>query len=208
MSLLLCHQCLSWTRPRNSRCTICAERVDLGARDPSFEELAQKIGAIEHTLGVVSFPRKLLPDLGTVYVTTNGFIFLPHRQVQEPKLVTGNSTGSSIFWIVAGLAFTPIGILTPFLRKKKVERKIVPVLHPVRLEKEQSDRLPLFLMNHPGVLFISLETVGSIKKKGSWWFIKRKFGGVLRFRMLKRDKAFHHNMQQLLNIDPWSQFRA
>lgn len=90
MSLMLCHHCFTWVEPLGDQCPQCDYPLDARSPDPSSEQLNASIGPIVGRMGEVRISRFDLPGQGTLYETTQGLFFVPHR-LEQVKLVRGDS---------------------------------------------------------------------------------------------------------------------
>jgi hypothetical protein len=198
MSLLLCHECFAWVEPVRDRCPDCQHSLDSSVADPPLSRLERVIGDLITPLGEVRVDRKLLPDQGTLYRTSNGLYFLPHRVDRETRLVPNGDAGTSLLWSLAALAWSPLALAVPFLKRRSrlVERQ-VRVFRPHLLEPGQSEMLPEFLMQNPGVFFIPRESILAIERRRYCWRVVRAHGAALKITPLAEKPAFAEQMDEL-----------
>lgn len=206
MSFLLCHECYSWVEPENERCPECDHSLDSAAPDPPLEFLAADIGTILFRIGEASVRRKMLPDRGMVYATTNGLYFLPHRLEHVTHLIEEDSPGSSLLWSLASLVWTPLILVAPFLKSRQVTPKQTPVLRPHYLTREESQQLPELLMQNPGVFFVPQKSIRLVIRKRSHWRIERLQGQTLKLTPIGNRQRFHDRMNELVASERWRVF--
>lgn len=191
MSLLLCHECYSWVLPDDGRCPDCQFTVDAATPDPSLDLLGQSIGELMHPIGEVRVRRKLLPERGMLYATTNGLFFLPHELRHETQFVESNDAGNSIVWHLAALAWSPLSLMLPFVKRNRVVAKSVRVFRPQLLSDDEGHRLPEFLMHNPGVFFIPRKVIRSVRRRRGNWIIERQYASTLRLRAESNSELLH-----------------
>lgn len=207
MSLLLCHDCYSWVEPFSEHCPECWQVIDASRRDPPLEKLEEAIGRIVLRIGEVRVNRKMFPDRGTLFATTNGLIFLPDeidRVISEWDEV--NST-ESLLWAMAGFVWSPLHLVSLWKRKTKPKRTgVVRVFRPIFLTDRDSPRLPEMLMQNPGVFFIPRRTIRSARRLFDRWRIDRVHATTVRFRPYTDRDRFHERFEKLLECDNWFHF--
>ena len=165
MPLLLCHECYFWVSPRDGRCPECDHVVDSGVPDPPTESLNRLIGPAVQPIGNVRFRRAMLPDRGMLFETTNGLYFVPHVVTRRMKLVERRESGRSFLWLLASLVFTPLILVLPFLKFKKLTAEEVPTFEPCELSAEQRNRLGELLMQNPGAFFIPRNAIRGFTRR-------------------------------------------
>lgn len=203
MSLLLCHECYSWITPADGRCPECQLIVDESAPDPPLHALRSAIGDVVGPLGEVRVRRKLLPEYGMLYTTTNGLYFLPHRLEQETRMESRPSAGEPLIWSLATLAWSPLALVLPLVSQRKKQPVQVPVLRPLFLCQADSQRLPQLLMENPGVFFLRRQAIRGWKRRRNHWTIARDQGPALKLTPESDHQAFHRRLSQLAEGDRW-----
>ncbi len=205
MSFLLCHECFNWVEPKDGRCPECIESIEAAVPDPSEFELRTTIGDIVFRLGEVHVRRRMLPDRGMLYVTTNGLYFLPHDQEDVLHLVESPTTEASLMWSLAAMVWSPLMLVLPFVRSKETKTQRIQVPCPKYLTTEDSDLLPQLLMTNPGVFFLSRKSIREMSLKRRRWRIERFQGSPVRVKPEDNAKFFHHLMGKLALSDSWEQ---
>lgn len=208
MSLLLCHQCYSWVEPSDARCPQCCEVVDSDSPDPTIDMLGAEIGSAVGRIGEVRIRRRLLPEFGTLYATTNGLFFLPHETVREVRLVETPETGSSLLWTLASLAFTPLVFVLPFVRSKRLRPTEVAVRQPVFVAPGERRRLPELLMENPGVFFVPKRSIYRIRRRRGTWRVERRQGPPLKFMPQEPRRQFQERIAKLAVDVGWRDLLA
>ena len=199
MSLLLCDECFTWVEPLQERCPDCQQTLDSSTADPPLSRLERVIGRLVDVLGEVRVDRKLLPDQGLLYRTDNGLYFLPHRVDRQTRLVAATDMETSFLWSLAGLAWAPLVLVAPFLKKKNtyVERE-VRVFRPHRLSPDQSELLPELLMQNPGVFFVSRDNIRAVERRRGCWRVVRMHGPALKLTPIHNKHHFDEQMDGLV----------
>ncbi|MEX2288506.1 MAG: hypothetical protein WD648_15520 [Planctomycetaceae bacterium] len=205
MSFLLCHECYSWVEPIHDRCPDCQESVDSSTADPPLSRLQNEIGNLIGPLGEVKVERRLLPDRGLLYLTSNGLFFLPHAVEHEMKIVPTTDVQTSFLWSLAALAWTPLALVVPFLKKKRETAKQVRVFRPHWLSVDQSQEMPKLLMQNPGVFFLPNNAVRVVGRRRKGWRIVRVHGPALRIFPLDDARQFHDHMSRLIAAGIWTE---
>ena len=201
-SLLLCHECFDWVEPSNGHCPQCLSVVDAAAPDPSPDELRRVLGDVLLRLGEVRLLRRRVPDRGLLYATTRGLYFLPHqvRYVEETKQ---EQVGPSLGWIVAAVFITPVALLLPYLKSKRLRRVDRPVHSPIWLTAEDSLRLPDLLMDNPGALFIPLAGIRHVEQRGRRWHVDRRMGRRVSFECVDTPPLLPQRLRELAALAEW-----
>lgn len=203
MALLLCHECYFWVPPRDGRCPECDHSVDSSVPDPPADVLNRLIGPAVRPLGTVRLARQSLPERGTLYETDNGLFFVPHHIHRRLEIVERKQHGRSLLWMLASIAFTPLMLVVPFLRFRKLTTEEVPIYEPVFLTDEQCERLGQLLMQNPGVFFIPRDAIRRVHRRRNRWVIERRIGSTLRLIPETDFHEFDHQLAGLLNRDRW-----
>lgn len=208
MSLLLCHECYTWVEPFDARCPECFGTLDCDTPDPALEILRDELGGVVGPLGEVRIRRRLLPDQGTLYATTSGLLFVPHETVREVQLVETPEAGSSLLWTLASIAFTPLVLVLPFVRSKRLRPAPIAVLRPVFLSPGEYRRPAELLMENPGVFFVPRRSIFRIVRRRGKWTIERRQGTPLKFKPHNDRRHFQAQMTQLAATDGWRELIA
>lgn len=208
MALLLCHECFFWVSPRGGRCPECDHAVDSGVADPPTDALDRLIGPAIQPIGSVRLRRDLLPDRGMLYETANGLYFVPHVVTRRVELVEKSQPGRSLLWMLASIAFTPLILVLPFMRFKRLTAEEVPSFEPCRLTAEQRTRLGELLMQNPGAFFIPRNSIRRFARRWRRWVIERRHGKVLKFQPETDPQEFERQLHGLLNQDGWRSITA
>ena len=204
MSFLLCHECLSWVEPRHDRCPDCSLIIEYASRDPSIHDLRLAIGDLVQRLGEVKVSRRRsLPDLGMLYETTNGLFFVPHDIETITKTVESHSSGSSLAWSIAAMAWYPLLLILPFVRSRKMKTKNLSVRRPRILALDDSEQLPSMLMGSPGMFFIAQSAIQWVGRRRKCWSIKRQHSSDLKITPFTNPDAFHERMKRLVRSEAW-----
>ena len=208
MSLLLCPECYSWVEPYGDRCPDCWQILDTAAPDPSLDELSITIGEVAGCLGEILIRRQALPNRGMLYATTNGIYFLPHKTEIVTQLVATPDNGHSFLWGFASFIWSPLILVLPFIRPKRMSEQQVLVSHPQFLSKIDRHRLPQLLMEDPGAFFVPRTAICQIERRWNRWTIERRHSSRLTFKPQSDRKRFHDKMSELIATEPWKQFAA
>ncbi|MGH7202308.1 MAG: hypothetical protein ACREJB_17015, partial [Planctomycetaceae bacterium] len=203
MSYLLCHECYSWVEPHSDRCPDCLIVLDASSPDPSPDVLETVMGEVICRLGEVRFRRRILPDTGTLYATTRGLCFVPHEMAYETCEVAAEPAGSSLFWLLVGMTWSPLSIIRPLVQPKRRELQCVPVFHPTELAVGESRRLPELLMANPGVFFVPRRSIRAIAGGRFGWRIERIGGATFRFKPQETRRQFHARLSHLAEFPMW-----
>ncbi len=203
MALLLCHECYFWVPARAGRCPECDHTVDSTIPDPPADVLDRLIGVALRPLGTVRLSRRSLPERGTLYETMNGLFFVPHHQHRRVEIVEKSQHGRSLLWMLASIAFTPLMLVLPFLRFRKLTAEEVPVFEPVFLTDDQRQRLGQVLMENPGVFYIPRDSILRVHRRRRRWLIERRIGSTLRLIPETDFREFDHQLTGLLTREPW-----
>jgi hypothetical protein len=203
MSFLLCHECYTWVEPSHGRCSGCQQTIDPALPDPPLHALEAAIGPVVRRIGRVRVRRKLLPDCGTLYATTGGLYFLPHRLEQVPQLVEAPAGSSSLFWSVAAMIWFPLVFVLPFIRPRTMERRLVPVLQPQWLPEGEGRRLPELLMQNPGVFFVPGRSIRCVQRRWGKWTVDRSDGPPIRFKPETDADRLDERFAELAQATPW-----
>ncbi len=203
LSFVLCHDCFSWVQPRDSRCPQCLCSLEIGVPDPTLHDLQSLIGDMVGRVGEVKVQRKLLPDRGMLYETSQGLYFLPHRIEHVTQLVETNSTGASFFWTIAAMAWYPLLLLMPFVKSRQFRPKQLQVCCPQLLSRDDGPLLPGLLMENPGAFFVPRGSVHLVSRRRNQWVIERKQGSRLKLKPVENVNGFHERLSQLVSSDPW-----
>ncbi|MCH7990249.1 MAG: hypothetical protein IID46_14000 [Planctomycetes bacterium] len=205
MSLLLCPECYFWVEPYGERCPDCWQVLDAAAPDPSLDELSMAIGDVTACLGEISIRRKALPNRGMLYATTNGIYFLPHKSVFVMQYVATTENEHPFLWSVASFIWSPLILVLPFIRPKKMSEQLVQVSQPQFLSRIDSHKLPKLLMEDPGVFFVPRTAIRQIERRWNRWVIERRLSSRLIFKPQSDRKRFHDKMSELIATEHWKQ---
>lgn len=203
MSFLLCHECLSWVEPCDGRCPECVSVVEMSAPDPSPFSLHSVMGEIVGRMGEIRIRRRMLPDRGTLYTTTNGLFFLPHSVENVELTVESRGVSPTSLWTLAAAVWWPLVFVLPFVKTRQLETRVSRIACPQFLTDGDGLRLPSLLMENPGVFFVSRQSVRTIARRWNGWVIHRKQGAPLRMRPESNGRVFHARMADLIASEPW-----
>ncbi len=203
MSFVLCHECFSWVEPQDGCCPDCLDVLELGRPDPTPDQLQLTIGNITCLMGEIRIRRKLLPDTGMLYATTNGLYFIPHQPEHVTELVEASPMGSSILWSLAAIIWTPLMLVLPFVRLKQLTPRRVQLLHPQHLTPDDSNQLPLYLLENPGVFFVPLKSIQLVEQNWKSWTIHRIHGSAIKLKPVTDTRLFHNRMAELIGLNSW-----
>ena len=205
MGFELCHECYCWVDPREGRCPECWHAIDVARPDPASRDLEQVLGRIVARLGEVRVRRKLLPDRGTLYATTTGLLFLPHEPQHVTQMIQPGQTFESLLWLLASIAWSPLHIVSWWNRKAPPRPVQVRVLRPRSLTADDSPRLPAFLMQNPGVFFVSRKSIHGATRRFHVWRIDRRHASPVRIRPDAEKPQFHRRLASLFNSERWDE---
>jgi hypothetical protein len=203
MSLYLCHECYFWVSPKENRCPECDHFVDGSVPDPPLGELSRVIGNVVTRIGEVHFVRKILPENGTLYLTGNGFFFMPHVLRHRTEVVEKTSVGKSLFWMLASFAFMPLMLIMPFIKSKNLRTESVSVLRPMNLKLDEKHALAEYLMENPGAFFVARISIHSIGRRRKQWTIERRLGEQLRFSPVVNHDLVSARLEELMLEEGW-----
>jgi hypothetical protein len=205
MALFLCHDCYSWVEPFGEHCPECLQVVDPSRPDPSLERLEEVFGRIVLRVGEVRVNRRMLPDRGTLFATTNGLIFLPDQVDRVIDDIDPGHSTESLLWAMAGLVWSPLHLISLWKRRARPTRKgVVRVFRPHFLTERDSHRLPGMLMQNPGVFFIPRRLIRSASRLFDRWRIDRYHATTVKFRPHTDGERFHERFAELLACDNWN----
>lgn len=192
MALMLCHQCLSWVEPLGEQCPQCDFPLDARIPDPTSEELGAVIGKLVRRIGDVRIARTALPNHGSLYETTRGLFFVPHR-LEDVRLVHGAATLGGWRSVLSALQRIPYAVfgLRGYRAAPRVE--IAVDVH-TQLNPQDSKELPNLLMSNPGVFFLSRRSIHRIQRTLWGWMISRPNSLSLRLKPLAERSEFHQRM--------------
>jgi hypothetical protein len=193
MSLILCHHCFSWVEPLGEQCPQCDYPLDARAPDPSPEELNAAIGQIVRRIGEVRVAGASLPDCGSLYETTRGLFFVPHR-LEQVKLVRGDSSPRQFRSLLSDWLNAPRTLLYGASDQKSTARVEIAVDEHLPLGPEESDKLATLLMQNPGVFFLPRRSIDKVRWTLWGWTISRPNSLTLRFKPLVDRGRFHERM--------------
>lgn len=200
MSFLLCRQCYTWVDPpEDGRCPECERIIDSGMPDPPLHKLQAEIGEIVSRAGEVRVQRKMLPDQGMLYVTTEGLFFLPHRLEQVPRMVESTADTAAIMWSLAAVAWTPLALVLPLMRSKRRTIGSVPVFRPQLITRDQSRLLPVLLMENPGVFFVPRNSIRIISRRHHTWRLERWQGTPIMLKAIGNRLRLQMRIEALLS---------
>ncbi|MCA9071432.1 MAG: hypothetical protein KDA84_21035 [Planctomycetaceae bacterium] len=202
MSFVLCHDCYTWVEPEENRCPECLLLMDLSEVDPPLTQLGSVVGELVERLGDVRIPRRMLPEWGTLYTTTEGLFFVPHELDHSLRWQTPQINGTTSSWSLGALIRSPLLILFPFVRGT-VERRSAEVLQPRYLVEESQSDLPRVLMNNPGAFFLSRQQIRAVSRKRRRWIIERCNGNNLQLSPVEPVQPFDDKFQRLLRTSDW-----
>lgn len=201
-ALLLCHECYDWVVPTQGHCPECLSVVDDARPDPSYDDLRETLGDVLLRIGEVRLLRRRLPDRGLLYATTRGLCFLPH-QVQYVREVREEQVGPGFGWLVASLFFSPLAIILPFLKSKRLKPVERPVHSPIWLTEQDSSRLPDLLMDNPGALFVPLQGIRVLEHRGRRWHVDRRLGRRISFEAADQPHLLPERFRELTGLVDW-----
>jgi hypothetical protein len=203
MSLLLCHECFAWVEPHDGRCPDCLQGVDPALPDPDLPTLRGLIGDLAYALGEVRVPRRLLPEYGTLYATRNGLYFLPHATEDVAHLVERPTAGSSLFWTVATMLWSPLVFVLPFVKARELQESRTQVLRPQTLTLLDSPRMADLMMENPGVFFVPRRSIRQVRRRRQRWIIDRAPGRPLKLSVESDRRYFQERMADLFADGAW-----
>lgn len=201
MAARLCQQCCQWVWSRDGLCPDChdllPERYDI---DSIAHRARALTGTVLRPIGHVTLKRKKLPTEGVLYQTQLGFFFLPHRIVTSTKVIEEVST--SLFWRIAAVLWMPLWFVLPFVKRKRVRRKIVEEAEPIQLDASKLHVLPDLLPRVPGAFFLAAKEVSSVSDRRKLWIFDRFAAPSLTIEPVSPE-AFRQYLAELSQHDPW-----
>lgn len=203
MAFLLCHECYSWVEPQDGRCPECVNGFDPATPDPPLHELQMAIGQIISRVGEVKVQRKMLPDRGMLYATSNGLFFLPHEMQHITRMVENNGGGTSLLLLLAGMIWAPLGLLLPFLKTSRLQAAKIKILRPRFLTPDDSHRLAELLMENPGVFFVPKKSILAMRRRRKHWLIERRQSPRLKLKPSANTGRFESRMAELAECRTW-----
>jgi hypothetical protein len=189
MSLILCHHCFSWVEPLGDQCPQCDYPLDARSPDPSTEQLNASIGQIVGRMGEVRISRFDLPGQGTLYETTQGLFFVPHR-LEQVKLVRGDAGSRPFRSMLAAWLTTLRG--EP--HHESAAHMEVAVASSRPLGPADSGQLATLLMQNPGVFFLPRRSILKVRWTLRGWTISRLNNLTLRLKPTVDRGRFHERM--------------
>jgi hypothetical protein len=193
MSLMLCHHCFAWVEPLGEQCPQCDYPLDARAPDPTPDELNTAIGRIVSRIGEIRIARIDLPGQGSLYETTRGLFFVPHR-LEQVKLVRGESAPRPFRTALAAWLSAPFELLRGEFSHHSSTRMEVAVDEPRPLGPEDSGKLASLLMQNPGVFFLPRRSIHKVRWTMRGWIISRPNSLTLRFKPTVERGRFHERM--------------
>jgi hypothetical protein len=193
MALILCHQCLSWVEPLGRQCPQCDFPLDARLPDPSPDKLSAVMGQLVRCIGDVRIARAPLPECGSLYETTHGLFFVPHR-LERVRLIRGGApqrTWRAMLRSFGRRAFRRSEVHRPAMRMEVAVDSHQP-LGPC-----DSGELPNLLMQNPGVFFLSWRSIQMVRRSFWGWTILRSNSLHLRLKPVGDHAGFHERMAEL-----------
>lgn len=204
MSFLLCHDCYTWVEPVDDRCPECLFVMDLSESDPPPGLLRDVMGELVRPLGEVRIPRRLLPEVGILYATSEGLFFLPHEMDASQILEQNRSGVHAWFNRMKRLFGLPFSDSMSFrLDENHAVSAPASELSSRSLLREEQPDLPRLLMENPGAFFLSKQQVAKISRKRKRWIIERSQGGRIQIVPLQPARMFFENFEALLESPTW-----
>jgi hypothetical protein len=80
--IVVCPHCLTWIETHAETCTECGRPVSVDDRDPSVEDLTERLGVSLADIGPMKLLRRGWPECGRLLATTEGLLFVPRFVVQ------------------------------------------------------------------------------------------------------------------------------
>ncbi|MCA9449570.1 MAG: hypothetical protein KC931_20790 [Candidatus Omnitrophica bacterium] len=200
-SLLLCGECFSWVVPAGGHCPECLAPLRPETPDPPTEILRSTIGDLKRKLGYCRAVRRGGDVPGTLYLTTQGLFFIPHR-MEVTKEELEHPPRKSIFIILSEMFIPLFNIYSWFMssRKRLVD---VTIFYPILLLPEDGPMLPQLLMSNPGAFFIPRDRVRAMLYTRGKWTIDRSRGKDLVLLEDPEDRQFSERILELRNTVEW-----
>ncbi len=203
MAYLLCHECWTWGEPCRQSCPHCGHLLDPAEPDPPVQQLQALLGELVARLGEVHVRRKALPQHTTLYATTTGLFFLPHRQEWDVRPVEDFTAATSLLLTLAAIIWSPVALLRPFMGGSRSKPQRVLIRRPRFLDLDDSDLLVELLMNDPGSFFIPRRTIQLVQRKRRYWVIQRHPGSDTIFEPLGHWVRFAEKLKDLAQHSSW-----
>ena len=136
------------------------------------ESLEQEIGPVVRALGEVRIATKMLPDLGTLYQTTNGLFFLPYHFEKVTRIAHRPEPSTSLLWTLAAIIWPYLLIALPFIGSKSSYFESQDV-HSDPLTEGDNKSLAEALTERRGSIFIPHSTIEAISPRWRRWKVQR-----------------------------------
>lgn len=202
-SLLLCGECFSWVVPVKGHCPECLAALSPDIPDPSIETLRNVIGELQHQIGYCRAVRRGGDVPGTLYLTSGGLFFIPHR-IETTKERDEEPPSKSIFVILGETMFPLLRVFTFFHGLSRKNRLVnVTTFYPMLLLPEDGLMLPELLMSNPGAFFLPRERVQAFYYSRGKWTIDRTRGKNLVLLEDPEDRQFNDRILALRNSIEW-----
>ena len=208
MSYLLCHECYTWVDPEYGRCPQCGSTVDQSIPDPPLDALEMQMGEIFCRIGEVRVKRKGLPDRGMLYATTSGLFFLPHSVERVPCAARNAGDAGTLLWSLAACVWSPLAFVIPLIRANRQRVTPLVVLRPKFITPKDSHRLPVLLMENPGVFFVPKSKIRLVARRGRHWRLDRRHGAPLKLHPTGNRLRFHARMEEVLMTSTFQHLAA
>ncbi|MCA9038835.1 MAG: hypothetical protein KDA65_00670 [Planctomycetaceae bacterium] len=202
MAFVLCRHCLGWVEPVQHRCGLCSELLNLSEGDPSLDVLTTRMGFLNSRLGFVQLLRNELPQLGHLYSTTKGFLFLPQemRDVVDEQTVWKPTSSSGHWWSTVKSMMPQAALIDWFAHRFQDSQWNEDHFPPPELDPQTPQLLGKLLMQHPGVLFIELSGIHQYRNRKRNWTLYRQGCRSIHLRVLSDWREFQIQMEEKLKL--------
>ncbi|MDZ4687076.1 MAG: hypothetical protein SH850_18525 [Planctomycetaceae bacterium] len=191
MKIVTCHRCWAWVPAQGEQCPECQHALNLNEADPSPAELTQRFGALVCRIAAVQIERRHLPQVGTLWGTSEGLLFVPELMtLADGSLADALEDGSSSGWNWWRLWRRP-------------SQRRPTDWSDGRETTELVDIVAEFL-NHPGAVFFARQEIVRLWNRGRTWTLQRSIGRTVKWTMLSPPEQWRPAWRQLFQTaDEW-----
>lgn len=188
MTLMLCRHCFAWSEPLENWCAGCHLPLNADEPDPDLHVIEAVLGELRQEIAEVRLCRRQLPELGTLFLTTGGLLFLPHRtrpvldrdELLADPLVPAKAAGSAPATSFFGRLVTFSGSWLSREREGVANGELCFDLRRTPAE---------LLMDDPGVFFVARDSIQKVRLSGRACWIDRVRGAAVKLQPIDRTGA-------------------
>jgi len=202
-SLLLCGECFSWVIPAKGHCPECLAVLRAEMPDPSLETLRETIGDLRVQLGYCRALRRGGDIPGSLYLTSGGLFFIPHRvEISSERL---QPPSRKLLHSALEDTLVPLFRFLSWFRSSPRDRNSIEVrtFHPVLLLPEDTPLLPELLMANPGAFFLNRDRIQAFYHSRGRWTVDRTRGTDLVLLEDPEDPQFNDRILELRRSSDW-----